>query len=75
MSLHPGTKVAYFSMSRSRMAYFSYVTSSELYEDWNDTRACVGLRHAIVIAPKPHFRVTSSLNNKTRLGGDNNSVT
>ena len=38
-------------------------------------RAYVGLHHAIVIATKPHFRVTSSLNNKARLGGDNNSVT
>ena len=31
--------------------------------------------HAMVIATKPHFRVTSCLNNKARLGGDNNSVT
>ena len=38
-------------------------------------RAYAGLRHAIVIATKPHFRVTSSLSNKARLGGDNNSVT
>ena len=38
-------------------------------------RAYVGLHHAIVIATKSHFRVTSSLNNKARLGGDNNSVT
>ena len=38
-------------------------------------RACAGLRHAIVIATKPHFRVASSLNNKARLGtGDNNGV-
>ena len=41
----------------------------------NYNRACAGLRHAIVIASKPHFRVTSSLNNKARFGGDNNSVT
>ena len=38
-------------------------------------RVYAGLRHAIVIATKPHLRVTSSLNNKAKLGGDNNSVT
>ena len=38
-------------------------------------RAYAGLRHAIVIAPKPHFLVTSSLNKKARLGGDNKGVT
>ena len=38
-------------------------------------RAYAGLRHAIVIAPKPHFLVTSSLNKKARLGGDDNGVT
>ena len=38
-------------------------------------RAYARLGHAIVIATKPHFRVTSSLNNKARFGGDNNSVT
>ena len=38
-------------------------------------RAYAGLRHVIVIVTKPHFRVTISLNNKARLGGDNNSVT
>ena len=39
-------------------------------------RAYASLRHAIVITTKPlHFRVTSYLNNKARLGGDKNSVT
>ena len=46
-----------------------------MFELLHNNRAYAGLRHGIVIATKPHFRVTSYVVNKARLGCDNNSVT